>query len=134
MLSSKKTLVVVAAVALLVLLAVYVRGGECAWPTRRREGYSKKKKSSSKKLSSKPWIPAPPPLDTLAVPLLPVLSEFGGRFVALPGKGENAKLGTKSQMVWDKTANKAYWYRTGGTYSSGATRPPRMIENSVVWK
>ena len=121
MLSSKKTLVVVAAVALLVLLAVYVRGGEC-----RREGYSKKKKSN-------PWIPAPPPLDTLAVPLLPVLAEFGGRYVALPGKGENAKLGTKSQMVWDKTANKAFCYRTGGTFSSGAPRPPRMVENSSIW-
>jgi hypothetical protein len=133
MLSSKKTLIIVAAVALLVLLAVYVRGGECAWPTRRREGYSKKKKSSSKK-SSTPWIPAPPPLDTLAVPLLPVLSEFGGRFVALPGKGENTKLGTKSQMIWDKNAKKAYWYRTGGTFSTGATRPPRMVENLGTWK
>jgi hypothetical protein len=122
MLSNKKTLIIVAAVALLVLLAVYVRGGKC-----RSEGYSKKKKSN-------PWIPAPPPLDALTAPLLPVLAEFGGRYVALPGKGENTKLGTKSQMIWDKNAKKAYWYRTGGTFSTGATRPPRMVENSFIWK
>lgn len=123
MLSSKKTLVVVAAVALLVLLAVYARGGKC-----RSEGYSKRRKKSS------PWIPAPPPLDALAVPLLPVLAEFGGRFVALPGKSENAKLGTKSQMVWDKSAKKGYWYRSGGKDSSGAPRPPRMAENPSSWR
>lgn len=123
MLSSKKTLVVVAAVALLVLLAVYARGGKC-----RSEGYSKRKKKSN------PWIPAPPPLDALSVPLLPVLAEFGGRFVALPGKSENTKLGTKSQMVWDKSAKKGYWYRSGGTFSSGAPRPPRMAENSSAWR
>lgn len=118
--TTKKTLVIVAAVALLALLAVYVRGGGS------REGYSKRNAAK--------WTPAPPPLDTLQVPLLPIFSEYGGRYVALPGKGENAKLGTKSQMVWDKVGNKAYWYRTGGTFGpGGGARPPRVTENTSVW-
>ncbi len=112
-LGNRKTALIVAALAFVALLVLYLRG----WKNRT-EGYSKS------------WTYGDIGLGP--VPVKPLMKPKG-KYIPLPARWVDTKRRTKTQTIWDTAESKPYFYRTGGVQSNGKPYPPRIMPNDKSW-